>query len=391
MKCSFCNGDLSFPENVLKQLSVCPFCNEPYNYENSLQEQLSQPQSATEMLVAMVEKYGLDIFDESKLQKFYEELDTWSSKFFEERDVLKLLCIKNIPHILFVNRNASMNEQNLVISDCASTLNKSFSIEPSAARTMVSFVHTVIKNFITKTIVLEISPTSTYTDTRDGNTYKTVKIGDQIWFAENFRYDCEGSYAKDYAYMDEYGRLYNWEAAQKNAPPGWHLPTVEDLAKLKSYAKTTKNSPRFCWEYFCYCMDFLEKTGVWQKYKAFLKSIYFKSLDKYFLRDAEVKKHMNTAEYDTLLHSWYSFPEGNSFLNLKSKDAWLGTDTLGFCVKPAGCYAQGMRDIGIAAFFWLGDSKNEKSACSWRLNYDSLIENVVSKVKQFSVRYILNS
>ena len=112
------------------------------------------------------------------------------------------------------------------------------------------------------------------TDSRDGKVYKTVKIGDQTWMAENLNYYdakdmsvngdswCFGkSNNKDSSTCDVAGRLYTWAAAIDSAtlykeksincgyggnckllpdtvygicPSGWHLPSYREWKGLFS-------------------------------------------------------------------------------------------------------------------------------------------------------------
>jgi uncharacterized protein (TIGR02145 family) len=83
-----------------------------------------------------------------------------------------------------------------------------------------------------------------FTDPRDGKVYRTVKIGNQVWMAENLNYDAPGSvcYDNDPKYGEKYGRLYDWETAQKAVPPGWHLPSYDEWNKLIQFAGGEKNA-----------------------------------------------------------------------------------------------------------------------------------------------------
>lgn len=119
---------------------------------------------------------------------------------------------------------------------------------------------------------------ATMTDERDGQTYKTVKIGAQTWMAENLNYNYQVSDTLDvYGSITraevsdsgvDYGRFYTWPAAMDVAgifseggkdcvlfdecnptgivrgvcPAGWHLPDSTEWGTLFAALKCEKNS-----------------------------------------------------------------------------------------------------------------------------------------------------
>ncbi|OFY52250.1 MAG: hypothetical protein A2X22_07855 [Bacteroidetes bacterium GWF2_49_14] len=166
-------------------------------------------------------------------------------------------------------------------------------------------------------------PENSFKDIRDGQIYSYVRIGEQIWLAENlsylpsvspsntlpneytlyYVYGYEGvkiKEAKKGANYDNYGVLYNWKAASRACPLGWKLPSDNDWKVLERYLGMT-----------------------------------WSDADKIGPRSS-----------------------GSVGRQLKSTSGWVedgnGENTSGFNVVPAGTYAfnSGFGSLGVSSTFW---------------------------------------
>ena len=73
-----------------------------------------------------------------------------------------------------------------------------------------------------------------FTDSRDDQTYSTVKIGEQVWLAQNLNYATEKESwpVPSDSTGKHFGRFYTWKAAKEAVPVGWHLPSKKEFEKL---------------------------------------------------------------------------------------------------------------------------------------------------------------
>ncbi|MDR3001018.1 MAG: DUF805 domain-containing protein [Fibromonadaceae bacterium] len=167
------------------------------------------------------------------------------------------------------------------------------------------------------------------TDSRDGKKYKTVKIGKQIWMAENLNYDGVNSigrcYNDDPANCEKYGRLYSWAEAVS----GRHDKTHYNISEANLGAKELKGVCPFGWH---------------------LPSEY---------------------EWDDL----YDYVGSRN--KLRAKSGWEksnGTDEYGFSALPGGkhncCPHAEFKLIGTAGYWWKAEEFLAFSAKYTSMFYD---------------------
>ena len=206
-------------------------------------------------------------------------------------------------------------------------------------------------------------------DSRDGQEYRTVKIGDQVWMAENLNYaytdvpfDNRGYTSdstswcldNDPANCAKYGRFYTWTAAMDSVGE-WSTN-----GKGCGYGKTCS----------------VASAGSTTLVRGICPEGW------HLPREAECKV-LFTATV-----------EGSSMAGLKSATGWSssgnGTDTFGFSALPAGwSYHGGYSREGDNAYFWSSTEYKSNNAYGMGLSYDIYYVNVeLSKDYGFSVRCV---
>ena len=167
----------------------------------------------------------------------------------------------------------------------------------------------------------------TLTDSRDTKVYKTVKIGDQVWMAENLNYKAYGSvcYGEDDANCSKYGRLYTWGGAMDSSKTNCGYDVGDGCGDLAALVKAKKNVQGIC------------PAGS-----------HLPSYDEMQTMLALVGGGNATAEG--------SATAGTA---LKAKSGWNsgnGTDTYGFSALPAGRWENGyggsFENAGEMTGFW---------------------------------------
>ena len=206
-------------------------------------------------------------------------------------------------------------------------------------------------------------------DERDGQTYKTVKIGNQWWMAENLNYadsvtttSLKGRswcYDNDPANCTKYGRLYTWAAAIDSVM----LATDADNPQVCGYYKFTCTLP-YKVQGICDKGWHLPSYGEWNELIV------------------RVGGGLSTA--------------GKVF---KSQSGWNvdgnGTDAYGFSALPAG--GRGRDDLfgnrGCHGFFWGSGENNYRDAFLMQLNCTDDKAYVTSDLKSYahSVRCVKDS
>lgn len=251
MNCFKCKKELLFEEYLLKDFVACPYCGA---FFPKIVEPIENGSIEAELKKLADEFGGLEIFSEENASRFAKSLAKLNSPFDVARDKLLVANIKKIPQRLYSVIEQTQNEKQQMADLCFDEM-ISFGLPQEFAKETIAWLTQVMrfsvnlerKPLIEKNVV-ETKVTIRYSENRFFSSaltqkktfdYKSCTIGKQEWFAVNFHNTCGRSKSYDdygdigiWCTRKEYGRLYNWLEASKNAPEGWRLPTIEDFRDL---------------------------------------------------------------------------------------------------------------------------------------------------------------
>ncbi len=203
-----------------------------------------------------------------------------------------------------------------------------------------------------------------FTDPRDGTTYRTVQIGGQCWLAQNLKYLPAVSpiatrslirlgrrvesvsrtapyyyvygfrgiripVAKATAAYRHYGVLYNWPAAMKACPPGWHLPGDVEWTQLVEYLMEKRGLSN----------DWSHTNGAGNALKS------CRQIDSPLAGDFDTTDHPRWESIRTP-------PPERKTVSVGLQPHY-GTDAVGFSALPGGRLAYGaFMELGFIGFWW---------------------------------------
>ena len=183
----------------------------------------------------------------------------------------------------------------------------------------------------------------------DGNTYRTINMGNQKWMAENLKvthynngdailftpsliendsswknlntgsyswYVKESSNGEMISYEECYGALYNWYVVnddRKLCPTGWHVPTEQDWNTLSDYLVVNNYSDL---EGLA-----LKSTGGWNGYDTNTNYYYLleNGIDDFGFRALPSGRRMNNGE----LAGFQDYTYWWSSTQISDNDAWF--------------------------------------------------------------------
>jgi len=184
-------------------------------------------------------------------------------------------------------------------------------------------------------------------DSKDGNIYPTVIIGDQKWMAENLNFDDNFVHGSSLHLNDEsselaFGYSYEWDVAVVNGlcPTGYHLPDMADWEELASWVASRD------------VFDNVQENNSWVALAKHLKA------DNDSWNFSNGVQNLDTYGFAALSTSWDS-GTSNGFI-------WAGVD----------------------AYFWSGSDSTADYAYAYHMSYfnDKFKRKAVPKAYRISIR-----